>query len=249
MEFARIEAGSFLMGTNALPEDTPDWFELGLAIGINRESPQHHVTLTKPFYMGVTEVTQGQFKAVMGTAPWKGKREAREWGRANFAANYISWDDATAFCAALSKRTGRTVRLPTEAEWEYACRAGTTTFYSFGDDLSDLNDHAWNIDNVGSARHYAHRVAAKKPNAWGLYDMHGNVAEWCADWWADSYANAEARDPKGPATGERRVMRGGGWSYGPGGTRAAYRQWWPPDEWGSTTGFRLIVEAIANKTS
>ena len=150
MELVRIKAGSFMMGSKQSVEDLCKRFDTQ-ALWFDGEHPRHQVTLTAAFYMGVTEVTQGQFEAVMGTRPWEGRRRSRTWGKADVAADYISWDAATAFCAALSKKTGRTVRLPTEAEWEYACRAGTTTLYSFGDDPSELGDYAWYYANVQSA--------------------------------------------------------------------------------------------------
>jgi len=225
MKLVRIEAGKFTMGSEN---------------GSSDEKPVHQVTLTKPFYMGVTEVTQAQFKAVMNAQPWEGQTYAKS-GAEN-AASCINWDEATAFCVALSKKTGRTVRLPTEAEWEYACRAGTTTAYSFGDDASKLGDYAWYSENAYKKdEKYAHTVGAKKPNAWGLYDMHGNVWEWCSDWYADSYANADTRDPKGPASGKARVLRGGSWFGIPGYCRAARRLRFSPDNRNYRSGFRVVV--------
>ena len=229
MRLVRIEAGKFTMGS---PDSEKDRGK--------DERPQHQVTITKPFYMGATEVTQAQWKAVMDTQPWEGKSYAK--AGAEHAASYISWDDATAYCTALSKKTGRTVRLPTEAEWEYACRAGTTTAYSFGDDASRLGDYAWYDGNAyDKDEKYAHPVGVKKPNAWGLYDMHGNVWEWCADWYVDSYANADTRDPKGPAGGSARVLRGGSWYAFPQFCRAARRNGGSPDYRGGSGGFRVVV--------
>ena len=231
MKFVRIEAGKFTMGS---PESENDRDK--------DEGPQRQVTMSSPFYMGVTEVTQSQYKAVMGSQPWDGQTYAK--AGADNAASYINWDEATAFCAALSKKTGRTVRLPTEAEWEYACRAGTTTAYGFGDDASNLGDYAWyNGNTLDKGEMYAHPVGRKKPNAWGLYDMHGNVWEWCGDWYADSYANADTRDPKGPTKGEARVLRGGSWGHDPQFCRAARRSRGTP---GSRNyyhggGFRVVV--------
>jgi len=225
MKLVRIEAGKFTMGSEK---------------GFSYEKPVHQVTITRPFYMGATEVTQAQWKAVMGTQPWEGQKYTK--AAADHAASYITWDDAAAFCTALSKKTGRTVRLPTEAEWEYACRAGTTTVYSFGDDSSKLGDYAWYYDNAYKKdEKYAHPVGVKKPNAWGLYDMHGNVWEWCADWYADSYANADTRDPKGPASGKFRVLRGGSWFDPAGASRAAYRSSFTPDLRIYHYGFRVVV--------
>jgi formylglycine-generating enzyme required for sulfatase activity len=161
---------------------------------------RHEVTLSKPFYMGVTEVTQAQYEAVTGTNPSKFK------GPTN-PVEMICWNDATEFCKKLSEKTRQAVRLPTEAEWEYSCRAGTATAYSFGDADSALGDYAWSIANGGGT---THPVSQKKPNPWGLYDMHGNVWEWCADWFGD-YPKGMVTDPQGPASGKIRVMRGGSW--------------------------------------
>jgi formylglycine-generating enzyme required for sulfatase activity len=162
--------------------------------GANR----HEVTISKPLLMGVTEVTQEQYQAVMGTNPswYKG---------ATNPVDGVSWNDATEFCKKLSEKTHQIVRLPTDAEWEYACRAGAQTAYSFGDDPSALGDYAWTYGNSGWA---THPVGQKKPNAWGLYDMHGNLWEWCADWFGEDPKGA-VTDPSGPATGTLRVQRGG----------------------------------------
>ena len=228
MKLVRIEAGKFTMGS-----------ETG-----SDEKPVHQVTITRPFYMGATEVTQAQWKAVMNTQPWEGQTYAK--AGADNAASYISWDEATAFCTALSKKAGRTVRLPTEAEWEYACRADTTTAYCFGDDSSKLGDYAWYNENAWKKdEKYAHPVGVKKPNAWGLYDMHGNVWEWCADWYANSYANADAHDPKGPATGTARVLRGGSWGNDPGYCRAAIRRGFAPGLRRGSLGFRVVVASAS----
>ncbi len=120
----------------------------------------------------------------------------------------ISWPDAMAFCEWLSKRDGRTYRLPTEAEWEYACRAGTTTAYSFGDDESDVKGYGW---YAGNSRGTTHPVGAKRPNPWGLFDLHGNVAEWCMDWYG-TYPRSTLTDPSGPDRGSGRIIRGGSWA-------------------------------------
>ena len=229
MKLVRIEAGKFTMGS---PETEKDRSK--------DEGPQRRVTISTPFYMGVTEVTQAQWQAVMNTQPWEGQTYVK--AGADNAASWISWDNAAAFCKALSKKAGRAVRLPTEAEWEYACRSGTTTAYGFGDDSSNLGDYAWyggNAYNMDDK--YAHPVGVKKPNAWGLYDMHGNVWEWCADWYADSYANADTRDPKGPSSGEARVLRGGSWDGHPQNCRAAYRYGDSPGGRDIDSGFRVVV--------
>ena len=231
MKLALIPAGEFMMGS---PEGEQDRG--------SDEGPQRRVTISKPFYLGVTQVTQAQWRAVMNTEPWEGESFCQT-GPDN-PASHVSWDDATAFCNGLSKKTGRTVRLPTEAEWEYACRAGTTTRFYYGDDpdYGKLGDYAWydgNVDDIGES--YAHPVGAKKPNAWGLYDMHGNVFEWCADWYADSYTNADTRDPKGPSSGEARVLRGGSWDGHPQNCRAAYRYGDSPGGRDIDSGFRVVV--------
>ena len=204
------------------------------------EGPPRAVTITRPFYMSVHEVTQAQWRSVMDTEPWRGETSSRE--SPDLAASWVSWDDAMVFCRKLSAMTGTAVRLPTEAEWEYACRAGTTTAYSFGDDASKLGDYAWYSENAfDKDEKYPHPVGRKQPNAWGLYDMHGNVWEWCADWYADSYANADARDPKGSASGSARVLRGGSWFTSPQYCRAAYRRWITPDYRYDGIGFRVVV--------
>ena len=250
MKFALLPAGEFMMGSKLSAEEVVKRFALEGSSGIIKvtagdftdEHPRRQVTIGAPFYMGVTEVTQAQWKAMKGSPPWNGQSYTRD--KADHAASYISWDDATAFCKALSKKTGRTVRLPTEAEWEYACRAGTTTAFSCGDDSSKLDDYAQYRGNTYAKKEkYAHSVGAKKPNTWGLYDMHGNVYEWCADWYADSYAGAGARGPKGPVAGKERVARGGSWRSVPVHCRAARRTRFSPGSRLSTCGFRVVVES------
>jgi formylglycine-generating enzyme required for sulfatase activity len=212
MKLNKIPAGTFMMGS---PEIDPDRIE---------NEHQHKVTITKPFYMQTAEVTQGQWKAVMGTEPWKDEYYVKE-GPA-YPAVYVSWNDAVAWCKKLSEKEGKTYRLPTEAEWEYACRAGTKTAWSFGNDEKVLGDYAWydeNADNIISER-YAHQVGLKKPNAWGLYDMHGNVDDWCYDYFGeDYYKQSPAKDPTGPTSGSSRVLRGGSWYSLSRFTRSAVR--------------------------
>jgi len=179
-------------------------FTMGDAAGSSEEKP-HRVTLTKPFYMGVHQVTNAQWKQVMGSVPSQRQQ-------ADGPVEQVRWEDAVEFCRKLSllpaeRKAGRVYRLPTEAEWEYACRAGTTTKYSFGDDERLLGDYGWFDGNSGKQ---THPVGLKKPNAWGLYDMHGNVWEWCSDWYGD-YSDGPVTDPKGPSSGSHRVPRGGGW--------------------------------------
>jgi len=193
---------------------------------------RHEVTISKPFYMGVTEVTQAQYEAVMGKNPsyYKG---------ATNPVDQVSWDDATEFCKKLSEKIRQAVRLPTEAEWEYACRAGTQTAFSFGDDPSALGDYAWWDGNSGAT---THPVGQKRPNAWGLYDMHGNVWEWCADWFGE-YPKGPVTDPSGPATGsDIRVVRGGSWyDVGSVSFRCACRFSYDPPDRSVSYGFRCAM--------
>ena len=195
---------------------------------------QHEVSLSKSFHLGMTQVTQSQYEQVMGNNPsyFQGYAVA-ERDSSEFPVERISWDDAVEFCRRLSelpeeKKAGRIYRLPTEAEWEYACRAGSDTQFSYGDDYDyDLADqYCWFKTNSGvfeaeihgdSEGNRPHPVALKKPNAWGLYDMHGNVWEWCSDWYGE-YAEGAITDPLGPETPqkwEQRVSRGGGFGDDP----------------------------------
>jgi formylglycine-generating enzyme required for sulfatase activity len=237
MKLALVRPGEFLMGS-----ETNAW-------GHHRnESPLHRVRITKPFYMGVYEVTRAQYDAVMET------HSAGD--RTNRPAASVSWRQATNFCGRLSAKTGRNVRLPTEAEWEYACRAGTTTVWSFGnlDRIDAIKECAWFGED---ARGGPKDVGGKTPNAWGLYDMHGNAAEWCLDrFGADYYALSPTDDPAGPPTGIFRVLRGGSADnlsrQNPEFARSARRAWGHPDlridQRGMnhvSVGFRVVAEASA----
>jgi len=232
MKFNKIPAGTFTMGS-------PEGEE-----GRREDKTQHPVTISKPFYMQTTEVTQGQWKEVMGTEPWKGEKYVKEG--ANYAATYVSWDDAVAYCKKLSEKEGKTYRLSTEAEWEYACRAGSETRWSFGDDEKVLGDYAWyneNADDIGEE--YAHQVGLKKPNAFGLYDMHGNVFEWCHDYYEeDYYQQSPEKDPQGPesAADGYRVLRGGSWCLNSRFTRSAFRFRLGAGYRYIFNGFRLVRE-------
>jgi formylglycine-generating enzyme required for sulfatase activity/serine/threonine protein kinase len=210
MKFRAIPAGTFVMGS---PE----------AEGGDNERPQHSVNITKPFWLGIEEVTQTQWRQVMATTPWEGEDYSIEGS--DVAASWVSWHDAVEFCQKLSRQDGKRYRLPTEAEWEWACRAGKTTSFSFGDDDKQLQEYAWFKGNAwGKNEMHPHRVGQKLPNAFGLYDVHGNVWEWCADWHDDGfYANAGLSDPQGPHSGSFRVLRGGSWVSGPMNLRSSYR--------------------------
>jgi len=228
MKLVLIPAGTFTMGSPASEKGRSD------------DENQHPVTLTKPFYMGRTEVTQGQWKKVMGTEPWKGKEYVREGD--DYPAVYVSWDDAVEFCKKLSAMEGKVYRLPTEAEWEYACRGGTKTAFSFGNDDAELGKYAWFYGNAWDIdEKYPHRVAQKLPNPFGLHDMHGNVWEWCSDWYAD-YPSTPLTDPRGPDSGSFRVLRGGSWSNGPFYVRCAFRNLYTPESRTRYDGFRLVLE-------
>ncbi|MEZ0274794.1 MAG: formylglycine-generating enzyme family protein [Roseimicrobium sp.] len=215
MKLVRIEPGSFVMGQDGPPSDyrmvkhparfdDADW----------DEKPAHKVTISTPFHIAATEVTLGQYRQFK---PEHGKGEDTD------PVTEVSWNDATAFCEWLSAKEGRTYRLPTEAEWEYACRAGTTTLFHTGDALPE-GFHKWHRDTVVRKRFFPDdklpaeyqpasskaslKVAQTPPNAWGLYDMHGNVSEWCADWYGP-YEKEETANPFGRSEGDFRVIRGG----------------------------------------
>ncbi|HUT32377.1 MAG TPA: SUMF1/EgtB/PvdO family nonheme iron enzyme [Planctomycetota bacterium] len=212
-----IPAGRFLMGSNK---------------GGNDEKPVHEVTIAKPFYIGVHPVTQAEYERVMKANPshFKGP---------NRPVETVSWNDAVEFCRALSEIEHRAYRLPTEAEWEYACRAGSTAEYCFGDDEAMLGEYAWFDGNSGGQ---THDVGQKKPNAWGLNDMHGNVWEWCSDW-HHLYEATTQSDPVGPASGGYRVLRGGSWNDNPWFLRSAHRPRNTPDRRYYSFGFRLLCLA------
>jgi len=229
MEFVYIAPATFIMGS---PSDEP-----------NRDSDErpHHVTLTKGYYMQTTEVTQGQWKAVMGdnTSTFKKCGD-------NCPVEAVSWDTVQDFIQKLNqKEGGNKYRLPTEAEWEYACRAGTETPFVFGQCLStDQANYNGKYPLPGcSEGEYRKRtlpVASLSPNAWGLYDMHGNVAEWCQDWLGD-YPSRNITDPTGPSSSEVRVFRGGGWSDSASSCRSADRSGNAPFLYRlEFVGFRLV---------
>jgi formylglycine-generating enzyme required for sulfatase activity len=232
-----IPAGEFLMGS---PDTELSWD----GKHESNESPQHQVRITKPFYLGETEVTQKQWRVVMGTEPWKGQDYVKEGD--DYAATYVNWADAVEYCKRLSAKDGRTYRLPTEAEWEYSCRAGTQTKWSFGDSADELSEYAWYDANAWNLdEKYAHRVGQKKSNGWGLRDMHGNVWEWCSDWYGeDYYKRSPGEDPSGPSEGSDRVYRGGGWHDFPVNSRSAIRLGDSPDSRFRSLGFRLASSSV-----
>jgi formylglycine-generating enzyme required for sulfatase activity len=220
-------------------------------------SESHSVTLSKPFYLGVYPVTQQQYKKVMGRNPsfFQGSQEKKVYRafissadvdgqNADLPVESVSWADAVEFCKRLSKlplekQAGRVYRLPTEAEWEYACRAGTKTVFSFGDSYESLGDYAWYDEN---SNHQTHPVGKKKPNAWGLYDMHGNVWEWCRDWYGE-YAKNAVVDPSGSYRGVYRVRRGGSWGSDVTGCQTASRSGDTPASRRTSYGFRVALSS------
>ena len=194
------------------------------------EKPAHQVTLTQPFYMGKYDVTQEQYQAVMGSNPSQNK------GKDN-PVEMVSWDEAQDFCKRLTALTTQTVRLPTEAEWEFACRAGTTTMYYSGDSENDLNRVAWYSGNSNGT---TQPVGQREANAFGLYDMHGNVWQWCEDWWDDSaYSKSPTENSVGPTHYACHVMRGNFWGTGAMECRSAHRNLAVSPS--SALGFRVVV--------
>jgi formylglycine-generating enzyme required for sulfatase activity len=236
MKLIYCPSGSFRMGSPAGEKDR-----------FNNED-QVLVTISKGFYLGKYSVTQAEFKAVMGKTPWAGKPYVKEGY--DYPASYVDWNDATEFCRKLTARESQAGRLPqgyvyalpTEAQREYACRAGTSTAYSFGDDAGNLGDYAWwgGIVGDGNAKteQYAHRVGQKKPNPWGLYDMHGNVWEWCRDAYAAKLPGGT--DPL-VETGSGRVLRGGSWINPAGDCRSANRYNNEPGNRNHDLGFRASL--------
>jgi len=229
-EMVVLPGGSFLMGSP--PDSDPDPFsnERPKAIGSPDEKPQHRVQI-QSFAIGKYEVTQQQWYAVMGNNPSQNK------GR-TLPVEQVSWDDVQQFIEKLNQKAGQKYRLPSEAEWEYAARAGTTTEWSHGNDESKLGNYAWYSAN--SARQ-PQEVGQKRPNAFGLYDMHGNVWEWTQDCWHDNYAGAPT-DGSAWTTGctnRNGVLRGGSWDSGPANLRSAIRVRGIPGIRGGIIGFRL----------
>jgi serine/threonine protein kinase/formylglycine-generating enzyme required for sulfatase activity len=228
IELKLLPAGTFTMGAGG------------------PEGP-HKVTLSKPFYMGVYEVTNKHFERVMGSVPSK-------WKDKDLPVESVTWNEADEFCRRLSElpdeqAAGRSYRLPTNAEWEYACRAGSSEEYAFGrvestgggvtKDTYDtqISPHGWDSNNSGSK---THPVGKKLPNSWGLHDMHGNVSEWCDEWFG-KYPAGDTTDPRGPPNGEGRVIRGGDWNENFGAWRSAYRVWGDSRTKAPALGFRVAL--------
>ena len=274
MKLVRIPHGEFTMGS---PPTTPSRGD--------DEGPRRQVTISRPFYMGVTEVTRGQFAAFVTDTAYRTTAEKEGWAYAfdgviwrkvegiswrkpgfeqtdGHPAVCVSWDDAAAFCTWVARKTGRRAGLPTEAQWEYACRGGTAARFGFGDNGKVLHRYAntcdrsctldlpWRDHNHDDGHDRTAPAGSYKANLFGLHDMHGNVWEWCGDWYAESYlppglagTATAVRDPKGPNAGTARVLRGGSWYDTEPLCRAACRLWDLPHSRSVTIGFRLVVLA------
>jgi formylglycine-generating enzyme required for sulfatase activity len=247
MRLVLIPPGEFLMGSPETEEGRGEY-----------EGPQHQVKITRAYYMGIYHVTKDQYAAFINDSGYKPKpvdgddKGYNDWKSVGFeqAGDHpvvnVSWSDARAFCKWLSKKEGKTYRLPTEAEWEYACRAGTTRPFAFGETIS-TNDANYDGNSVygdgkkGEYRQKTTPVGSFKPNAWGLYDMHGNAWEWCQDGFEErDYQKSPVVDPTGPEKSSFRVIRGGGFRTCPGNCRSAFR-WGSMDEGDTASGFRVVL--------
>jgi formylglycine-generating enzyme required for sulfatase activity len=254
MKLVLIPSGEFMMGS---PETEKEHWD--------HEVPQHKVKITKPFYMGIYHVTKNQYAAFINDSGYKPKplagdsddEEFADWKSVGFeqAGDHpvvnVSWIDAQTFCKWLSKKEGRTYRLPTEAQWEYACRAGTTTPFAFGETIStnDVNydgNYVYGNGKKGEYRRKTTPVGSFKPNAWGLYDMHGNAWELCQDGFDEHfYQNSPMIDPTGPENYRVRVSRGGSWSGTPWNCRSAFRWWGINNEGHTDRGFRVVLVSVS----
>ena len=217
IEFVLIPAGPFQMGSEK---------------GLDNENPVHTVTISESFYLGKYAVLQAEWEVVMGNNSSRFKGADRPVER-------VSWNNAQKFIQALNEKEGgaASYRLPTEAEWEYACRAGTTTEYSFGDSVDRIDCYAWYKENSGTE---THPVGQRKANPWRLYDMHGNVLEWVEDWYGE-YPSGAVTDPKGPNFDQHRVLRGGSFFNDRFSCRCAFRTFLYPGGRHFDFGFRVVV--------
>ena len=223
MKLVWIPAGSFIMGSSQAEKGRED-----------DESPQHKVVLTRGFYLGETEVTQHQWEKLMGPGPWVGNRNIAKGE--NMPAVMMTWAEAILFCEKLAIKEGRRYRLPSEAEWEYACRANTCTWFYWGDDFDER--YAWSSKN---SERSMHKVGTRLPNAWGLFDMGGNVWEWCSDWHGN-YPTDEVTDPNGTPAGEKRVIRSGSYSNSMWDCRSAERGCVLPKTRSGNIGLRVVMQ-------
>ena len=228
MKFVWISPGNFMMGS---PKEEKEREPFGI------DETQHKVTLTKGFFMAAHLVTQEQWKEIMGDNPSSFK------GEKNLPVEQVSWDDCQEFIKKLREKDKKVYRLPSEAEWEFACRAGTKTPFHFGETISTEQanyngDFIYGTGKKGVYRKKTTPVGSFPANAWGLHDMHGNLWQWCQDWYGE-YPQKDVVDPQGPEKGEGRVLRGGSWSGHPGFCRSACRYGYDPGGRGSGVGFRL----------
>jgi formylglycine-generating enzyme required for sulfatase activity len=283
MQLVLIPAGEFLMGSSKSAEEIAEFFGKKVEF-FTDEHPQHAVRISQAFYLGQHQVTKGQFGAFVDATGYRTEAESDGTGGWGYSAalnklegrnlSYtwkswgvpesddspvvnVSWYDAIEFCKWLSEKEAATYRLPTEAEWEYACKAGSTTMYFFGDEPEELARYAntadamakrqfpeWGTIAASDGWAFTSPVGQYLPNRFGLHDMHGNVWEWCQDWYAaDYYARSPSIDPPGPTSGTGRVFRGGSWDHPPGGVRSSFRGWEKPDERFSVLGFRIARDA------
>jgi formylglycine-generating enzyme required for sulfatase activity len=256
MKLVLIRKGTFIMGS---PEE-----ELGRdKFGRDRNETQHSVTISRDFFLCITEVTQGQYEKVMGTNPsifqgekasWTLGKKGKPVDTSSFPVDFVSWYDAVDFCERLSElpeeiAAERQYRLPTEAEWEYACRAGSKTSYCFGDGLDTLGQFAWYTVDPEEYKNLPrkHKVAELKPNPWGLFDMHGNVQEWCSDT-PEPFSAQAVVDPTRASEGADRVLRGGSYGHEAHDCRSAKRSVMPATIRSSLIGFRVVLNAPTEGT-
>ena len=246
MKFALIPKGQFIMGSPRTEKQRGD------------DEDEHEVALTQPYYMGIHEVTQAQYERIMGVNPscftptGAGKAKVRGKETTQSPVEMVTWHQAVEFCkklgaAAAEKKAGHTYRLPTEAEWEYACRAGTKTPLHYGEVVDSYSANFNGLSPYGHGRggpflRTTARVGDYPANAFGLFDMHGNVMEWCSDWYAaDYYQKSPKQDPMGPASGTEKVTRGGAWSNSGKACRSAVRTKMAPDDSHYGLGFRVVL--------
>jgi formylglycine-generating enzyme required for sulfatase activity len=262
MKLVLIPDGEFLMGSSKDEREavvSASGFGDTYRRDVEAEGPRHKVKISRPFHLGVYTVTQAQYKKVMGSNPSKfsatgeSQDEVKGLDTSDFPVENVSWNDARKFCDKLSalaeeKKAGRKYRLPSEAEWEYACRAGTSTPFHQGKSLSSTQANFNGNSPYGGAKSGPYlgrtsKVGSYRPNAWGLYDMHGNVYQWCADWFGkDYYKDSPRVDPKGSDEDTGRVVRGGSWDNTGSECRAAWRLMSDPTSRYDTYGFRVVCD-------
>lgn len=222
VEFIYIKSGTFTMGSQETIEK-------------HDEVPAHRVKVDS-FLISMHEITQAQYQKIMGKNPVRAKNKKDD--PAILPVHSVTWYEAMEFCKKFSKKYKIKARLPYEAEWEYACRAGTETKYFWGNDADP--HYCWFRENSGL---HVHPVGKKMPNQWGIHDMCGNLWEWCMDWYgADYYKNSPEDNPKGPAEGKYKILRGGSWESQKYSLRSANRQRTKPDDYGDDAGFRIVID-------